>query len=1142
MSDQEKKERGQSEKSDAARREEEVLKFWQEKHIFQKSLEKEAPNGEFVFYDGPPFATGLPHSGSLLSSVSKDVFPRYKTMRGYHVRRRWGWDTHGLPIESAVEKKLGLKNKKDILEIGVETFNETARSMVLAYVADWKRYVERVGRFVDFDNSYKTLDPSFMESVWWALATIHKKGNLYEGRKVLMYCPHCETPLAKAEIAMDNTYKDVTEEAVTAKFKVKDPASHGLPENTYLLAWTTTPWTLPGNVALAVGPDIEYVLFENGALNQLIKDNPGGEEEPPSFIVAKERVEDSDFSRWEFPETKRTFRGSELVGIEYEPLYALPKVASFEGKKWQVLPADFVNTEDGTGIVHTAVIYGEDDYQLGLSEGLPMVPILNPNATYNDDAPEFIRGQYIKKAEALIKGDLEERGLLFAKAPYTHSYPHCYRCGTALIFNAVSSWFINIQAIKDRMLKENESITWTPEHLKEGRFRHNLETAPDWTISRNRFWATPLPIWKDGQGNVTVIGSVEELKARTKKSGNTYSVLRHGEAQSNVAGVLDSTNEKKWPLTEEGRTQVDKVAGGLKAKGITRIYASPFARTKETAERVANALGIDADAITYDDRLRELNVGALNGTPYADFLVLKGSMTYTDSFDGGESYQDAKNRFGEFLYELEATTKNERILIVTHGIGLETLAAVVEGAAPRGHLCDIPHMLPPYSALVDLPFVPLPHNRDYELDLHLPYIDRIQLEDEKGEPLTRIPEVVDCWVESGSMPFAEYHYPVENREVFESRSPADFISEYIGQTRAWFYYLHAMSVSLFDSKAFKNVSVTGNINGSDGSKLSKSKKNYTDPYLLFDTYSADAFRYYLMSGVVMQAEDLVFRDDEVKEAQNRVVNMVRNVMSFYAMYADEAGEGESASEHVLDRWIRVRLADLIRSTTEAFDRYDVIRATRPFREFIEDLSTWYLRRSRERMKGDDAADKLAALATLRFVLKELSLVIAPVMPFVAEELYQALRTNADPESVHLAVWPGAVDAPDPALVEAMTRVRALASEGLMLRQKADIKVRQPLARLSVPETLIPELSAILADEVNVKEIKGGAGVVSLDTVLTPELIAEGDERTFARAVAEARKTEGLSPKDSVTVARGDGPHTAELSTGSVSFSLIRDAA
>jgi isoleucyl-tRNA synthetase len=1138
------------EKSDAAKREEEILEFWQKEGIFEKSLEKDAPNGEFTFYDGPPFANGLPHSGSLLASVSKDLIPRYKTMRGYRVRRRWGWDTHGLPIESAVEKKLGLKNKKEILALGVQTFNETARGLVLEYVHEWKKYVGRVGRWVDFDNAYTTMDASFMESVWWALKQLHDKGNLYEGRKVLMYCPHDETPLSKAEITMDSgTYKDITEEAATVKFKVKEPAKHGLPENTFLLAWTTTPWTLPGNVALAVGKDIQYALYEK---------------EGENVIVALELSEKNNLHS-----PLRTMKGNELVGITYEPLYEVQKVAGFEGKKWEVLPADFVTAEDGTGIVHTAVIYGEDDYALGLKEGLPMVPILNPNGTYNDDAPEFLRGQYIKKAEAAIKDDLESRGLLFARNAYTHSYPHCYRCGTALIYNAVSSWFINIQNIKDALLSENEKITWMPEHLKHGRFHHNLESAPDWTISRNRFWATPLPIWKDGAGKVTVIGSVEELKERTKKSGNTYYTMRHGESEKNVDAVLASNlkNKDKYPLTEKGREMVRARIAELQEKGIDMVAASPFARTIETAQIIAEGIGLTKADILVDERLAEVNVGEFDEGPvsaYHDFFqTLEERFTKTP--EGGEPFSVVRKRVGEFLYELEATYENKNILIVSHADPLWLMKLAAKGALAKELSPD------EYPSIANpelLSFVPLPHNADYELDFHLPYIDQVQLLDKKGGLLTRIPEVVDCWVESGSMPFAEYHYPFENKNLFEKRSPGDFVSEYIGQTRAWFYYLHAMGVGLFGRAAFKNVVTTGTVLAADGEKVSKSKKNYTDPYVIFDRFSADAFRFYLMSSVVMQAEDLQFRDDDVKEVQNRVVNMLRNVLAFYELFADEiVDEPMKASTNLLDTWILSRLAEVIKNAEESFDRYDTPRATRPMRDFIDDLSTWYVRRSRDRVKGTDAADKQQALVTLRHVLKEFSKCIAPVMPFVAEEVFSLVKDSSDLQSVHLAEWPKAREI-NATLNEEMSRVRTLASEALMHRQKLNIKVRQPLASLSIQGDLSPSLSEILKDEINVKEIIANANEMSLDVNLTPELIREGDVRDFMRALAEARKEQELTQKDFVAliispngeaifkdatlpgvskITFADVPDGSEavrtitLSSGDISFALSLDA-
>ncbi|HWH06992.1 MAG TPA: class I tRNA ligase family protein, partial [Candidatus Paceibacterota bacterium] len=771
--------------------------------------------------------------------------------------------------------------------------------------------------------------------------------------------------------------------------------------------------------------------------------------------------------------------------------------------------------------------------------------------------------------------DLEARGLLYAKALNTHSYPHCYRCGTPLIYNAVSSWFINIQAIKERLLEENKHITWAPEHLKHGRFTHIVENAPDWTISRNRFWASPLPIWKDSDGNVTVIGSLEELKAHTKKSGNRYFAMRHGEAESTLKEIISCAPDEN-PLTEKGKEDIRKNAAQFKDMERIRIFASPVLRAKESAQVLARELGIAEADVVIDERLCEFKLGTFEGKKLAEFLAWRNEHSFEEVVEGGESHADARRRFGEFLYEIEKTHQRETIIIVTHGIGLESLSVVTQGLSAHDAEQYIKSMSHQPGEVIELDFTPLPHTREFELDYHLPYIDQVELQSADGRALTRIPEVVDCWVESGSMPFAEYHYPMEGKEEFEKRSPGDFVSEYIGQTRAWFYYMHAISVSLFDRAPFRNVVTTGTILAGNGEKISKSKKNYTDPYVLFDQYSADAFRYYLMASVVMQAEDLTFRDEDVKEAQNRVVNMIRNIYAFYALYKDDLDPKQTGkSTHVLDRWIIARLNDLIASTTESLDRYDITRAVRPMREFIEDLSTWYVRRSRDRVKSTDEADKQAALRTMRHVLYEFSKVIAPVMPFVADEVYRNVKGEKDPESVHLAAWPTADRSflgnffgdKDQGLMEGMKQVRSISSTALMERQKANVKVRQPLQALTIRESgLSEELLALIKEELNVKEIRVDAslpeGEVRLDTELTPELIREGDIREFVRAVQDARKALDLSPRDTVslvveksgettlegalipntqrvTFADGAHPYSAELSGGAVAFSVTR---
>lgn len=1114
-------------KGDAAKREEEVLTFWRTNKIFEKSLEKEAPQGEFVFYDGPPFATGLPHHGSLLSSIIKDVIPRYKTMRGFRVRRRWGWDTHGLPIESLVEKELGLKTKKDIEAMGVDKFNEAARATVLRYVSDWQAYVERIGRWVDYDNSYKTMDNTYIESVWWALKSLWDKELLYEGRKVLMYCTHCETPLAKAEIAMDNTYKDVTEEAVTIKFKVKNPDKLGLPHSTYFLAWTTTPWTLPGNVGLAVGPDIAYVAeqVEDGSI----------------VILAEDLAPKVD--------VRKRFHGRELVGMEYEPLYEVGPVQAHLGKKHMVMPADFVTVTDGTGIVHTAVMYGEEDFQLGQKEGLPMVQLLEANGTYGADAPEFIRGVYIKEAERAIKRDLQDRGLMYKRENHTHSYPHCWRCGTPLIYNAVSSWFINIQKVKQKMLSENEKVNWVPEHLKHGRFYNIMENAPDWTISRNRFWASPLPIWKQkGGGKVMVIGSIEEMKQKVHKSGNSYFVMRHGRAENNERDILNSTNDIPCHMTEEGKAQVET---SLKAWTVKPdlIVVSPLIRTKETAEMVRAHFDMAKDAVIEDARLAEVQFRSLNNKPRGEYLprFTKTIERYSKQVEDAETWRDVRARVGACLQELEATHKGKSILIITHDGPIIQMHAIARGEdeATLSARLDAQGNWDSHFAkngeIASLDYTPLPRNAAFEIDLHRPYTDSIVLLDEAGNEYERIKEVVDCWVESGSMPFAEYHYPFENKEEFEKRAPGDFIAEYIAQTRTWFYYMHAMGVLLFDRHAFKNVVSTGTILASDGQKISKSKRNYTDPLELIDQYGSDAMRLYLMGSPVMQAEDVRFRDEDVREAHNRVIGILWNTFKFYELYKD-AYDGKTdahKSPHVLDRWVLALLDSVIAQMTEAFDAYDTPRAVKVLRAFVDDYSTWYVRRSRERVKAE-GEDMQYALATQREVLLVFSRLIAPIMPFVAEGIWRGL--SAAEESVHVAPWPdaqrhgvvaflenmmhGALGGEGAIILKEMALTRSIVSHALEARDKAGMRVRQPLSSLTISEAAFSghdaeALKAIIAEEVNVKQVLVSSALedaaVELNTELTDELREEGFVREFIRAVQALRKEAKLQPKDEVSV-------------------------
>jgi isoleucyl-tRNA synthetase len=934
--------------------EQDVLKYWEENQTFEKSLEKNRGREPFIFYDGPPFATGLPHYGHMLASIVKDAVGRYQTMHGKYVRRRWGWDCHGLPIENIVEQKLKISGKKQIEALGVEKFNEACRENVLAYVEEWGKMVNRMGRWTEFENSYKTMDTSYMESVWWAVKQVWEKGLIYEDRKVLMYCSRCETPVSNFEVAMDNSYRDVTEESVFVKFKLtpKQRIVDWLTdENSYALAWTTTPWTLPGNTALNIGPDITYVIVEQN-----------GEH----YILAKDRLEilDGDY------EIKMECSARSLEGISYEPLFP-GVIENPNGKAHKIYPESYVTTTDGTGIVHNATMYGEEDYATAKERDLPKVAMLDHKGEYMENAPEFLRSVFFKDAEPLVTADLKSRGLLYKAMPYTHSYPHCWRCGTPLFYNALPAWFINIQKIKPRLLELNEKeINWYPGHLKEGRFGKSIEVAPDWNISRNRFWATALPFWKCESvdcDNVVCIGSLGELIEKSVNFNEVYPEFK-----------LTSSNYEA---------------------------------------------GVD-----------------------------------------GQNLDDAPN------YD--------------------------------------------------------------KLDLHRPYIDRVKLNCEKcGNQMQRIPEVIDCWVESASMPFAELHYPFENKELFAERYPADFVAEYIAQTRAWFYVMHVMGTIINDKAPFRNVVTTGNILAEDGSKMSKSKNNFPDPWVVIEKYGMDPIRFYLLTSPVMNGDDVDFSEKSIAEINRKVSLLFYNVWSFYRMYTKEQGSADKPQvTNVLDQWILALTDQLVAKVTKDMDSYNTVRAGRLIVEFINDLSTWYLRRSRDRIKNGGQEGE-TALAVLKFVLAQTSRLLAPFMPFLSEYIYRDLTGG---ESVHLENWPtGSSESAEEILTD-MDLVRQIVTVGHALRKDSGLAVSQPLravaAKIGDEELdLDPELIKLALAELNVKEwdttlvdkanvrpdsIKTGEGSdrlknVYLDIELTPELQQAGTARKLERHIQDMRKKAGL---------------------------------
>jgi isoleucyl-tRNA synthetase len=904
-----------SNKVDFSESEQNVLDFWKENGTFLKSVEAREGADEFLFYDGPPFATGLPHYGHLLAGTIKDIVPRYQTMRGYYVDRRFGWDCHGLPVEFEVEQDLEISGKTQIEELGVDVFNERCRSIVLRYTSEWRSVVTRMGRWVDFDRDYKTMDPSYMESIWWVFKSLWDKGLIYEGKKILPYCPRCSTPLSNFET--NQGYEDVTDPAITIRFKLKNE------DNAYILAWTTTPWTLPSNMALAVGKDIVYARIEDkGSV----------------YYMAKDRV--SVYYRDEDEYDKMTeLRGDELVGKTYEPMFPYFAHCSDEGA-FRVLAADFVSTGDGTGVVHIAPGFGEDDYMLGMREGLPAVCPVDAEGQFTDEVSDYA-GRRVKEADADIMKRLKAEGKLVHRSTIVHSYPHCWRCDEPLIYRGISTWFVKVEQIKDRLVEANKEIQWVPGHLKDGRFGKWLEGARDWAISRNRYWGAPLPVWRSEDGEeVLCVGSIAELEE----------------------------------------------LGG-----------------------------------------REVT------------------------------------------------------------------------------------------------------------DLHKHHVDKIEIPSKEGRGmLKRVPEVLDCWFESGSMPYAQAHYPFENKDRFESHFPADFIAEGLDQTRGWFYTLMVLSVALFDRPAFRNVVVNGMMLAEDGRKMSKRLKNYPDAMYMIDTYGADALRLYMINSPVVRAEDLRFSEDGVKHSLRHLLIPLWNAYSFFVTYANidgwSAGDGSSgASTNVLDRWIRSSLETLIADVTAAMDGYDLQRSVRPFVRFIEDLTNWYIRRSRRRFwKSQDDDDKSQAYQTLHYVLVQLSKVAAPFLPFISESIYRNLRSEDAPESVHLCDFPVADGSlREDSLEKAMSLVMTCVRLGRQLRSEHNLKVRQPLSVLHIvtrnPEIIdsIRELQDIIADELNVKKVAFGDHETELATLSAKADFRQLGPRFGPKVKVVAKAISGIPSNELEKIAEGD---------------------
>ncbi len=1085
-------------KSQRAEKEEKILKYWQEKEIFKKTLEKKSPKGDFVFYEGPPTANGLPGIHHLEARAFKDAIPRYKTMLGYRVRRKGGWDTHGLPVELQVEKELGLKSKKDIEKYGIGEFNNKCRESVWKYVKEWENFTERIGYWVDLKNPYITYEAKYIESIWNIIKNADDRGLLYKDYKVVPWCPRCGTALSSHELAQG--YDVVKDLSVYVKFKLKDR------DNTFILAWTTTPWTLPGNVALAVSDEIQYceIKIETGE----------------TLILAKERLSVMKDAKYEI---LKIVAGKQLVGVVYEPLYPFlaQNISSSEKSKlcnaYKVYSADFVTTADGTGVVHTAVMYGQDDFELGTKVGLPKYHLVSDDGTFKNEAG-FLAGAFVKDETtdvAIIK-DLASRGLLFAKEKYEHTYPFCWRCKTPLIYFARDSWYIRMSSLRNELVKANDKINWEPDHIKEGRFGEWLREIKDWAISRERYWGTPLPVWIcDKCEKRKVPGSISEI-ARSPE--NDYFVMRHGEAENNVLGILSGIADAPHHLTDKGRRQVEKSATSFKKQKFDMVFVSPFVRTKETADIVKSIQNLADSQIVIDERLGELGTGEWNGRKVDDYhKQYVGQDRFTLSEGGIENFALIKKRMGDFLYDIESKYKGKKILIISH----ETPIFLLESAAKGLDRKQTLNARTDKDAIKNaecrkLDFKILPHNSEYESDLHKPFIDDVVLDCSCGGKYRRVKEVLDVWFDSGGMPFAQDHYPFEKKSVFGSFAyPADFISEAIDQTRGWFYTLHAIGVIMGKGRSYKNVVCLGHILDKDGKKMSKSLGNIVNPWDMMDKYGVDALRLWMYS-INQPGESKNFEEKTVDEIVKKVFNLISNVISFYKLYDDGSVEAKDSSKNILDKWIIARLAELSMITAESMDKYKFFEPTRALRDFSADLSQWYVRRSRDRFKNN-GGDKKQALSTLKYVMLELSKVLAPFTPFFAEEIYMEMGGKS--ESVHLEKWPKMKKA-DKKILDQMEVVRAVCSAGLDARMQSKINVRQPLHKLSVNNMAFKKLSEemieIIKDEVNIKSVVFDQNIknsVELDTNITDELREEGELREFLRKVQDLRKSKGLTIKD-----------------------------
>jgi isoleucyl-tRNA synthetase len=1091
--------------------EERVLKFWKENQIFNKVNKLREKAKKFRFYEGPPTANGRPGIHHVLSRSFKDIILRYKTMRGYYVRRKAGWDTHGLPVEIEVEKELGLKNKQEIEKFGIAEFNEKAKASVWKYQDEWEKLTDRIGFWLDLKNPYITYKPDYIESLWWVFKQFANKKLLKQSFKIVPYCPRCQTPLSSHEMGQPGVYKKVKDPSVYVKFQLK--------AKEFLLVWTTTPWTLPSNVAIAVNPKLTYTKYKVGK-EYLWSYNP-----PPAEAGTEVEVLEK-------------VSGKKLVGLPYKQLFNVKGPWQKNKKFFKVYGADFVSTEDGTGLVHIAPAFGEDDMNLvkGFQkEVVGQIPItIDERGVVQKNLPGA--GRFAKEADKEIIKDLEKRKALLKSDIIEHDYPFCWRCGTAILYFSRFSWFVEMSRLRKNLLENNEQINWVPEHIKEGRFGEWLREIKDWAISRDRYWGTPLPIWKCEKCDaIEVVGGLRDLD-KLRYSRNNFFLMRHGEAEHNLKDLIAAGPERGAhisKLTEKGRSDAKKGAENIKRllgkKKLHAIYVSPYLRTKDTAKIVAKITGAK---IIVDKRLSELNCGIFNWRLIQEHKDFFGNPLeeFTKTPPGGENLADAKKRMFEAMRDINRRHENENILIVGHGDPLWVLEGAAKGLSNE-EILGLDY-IQNNGEVRTVEFHNWPYNAGAELDLHRPYVDDIYLEcKECSGRMSRIKEVADVWFDSGAMPFAQDHYPFDCGQESKSLEvctdfPADYISEGIDQTRGWFYTLLAVATALGLEAPYKNVITLGLVLDKNGQKMSKSKGNVVSPWDMVNKYGADTVRWYFYT-VNPPSEPKKFDEADLGKMMRKFIMTIYNSFVFLDTYSEKTANSgkQAASDNILDRWILSRLNQVIMESTKSLENYDVGSAGRMMESFVDDLSRWYIRRSRSRLqRPEDESDYLRASLTLRRCLLELSKLISPFTPFFSEALYNSLAAGGE-LSVHLADWPEADEkAVNYSLMEKMEEIRRISSLALASRAEKGVKVRQPLKALKIKSKKLDvadkELLEIIKDEVNVKEIQWDMELetdVDLDLNITPELKEEGILRELVRMVQGLRHDANYVPKDKIAL-------------------------